>query len=179
MEFSTEFKGREEEIADMFAATFTDSEGAEEGTLIGGLVREILIGTPDADLHVFIARSDGAIVGAAIFSRLRYAGDARSVFILSPMAVATGRQGAGIGRDLLRHALGALRDAGVEIAVTYGDPAFYGQVGFRPMTEEIAPAPLPLTHPEGWIGQSLTGAELTPLRGPCACVTALDKPALW
>ena len=179
MEISGQFKGREEEIADMVAATFTDSEGAEEGALIGGLVRRLLTATPEEDLFVFTGRADGAIVAAAIFSRLTYAEDARAVFILSPMAVATDRQGEGLGRELLRHALGALREAGVDIAVTYGDPAFYGQVGFRPLTEEIAPPPLPLSQPEGWIGQSLTGAALTPLRGPCTCVTALDVPALW
>jgi predicted N-acetyltransferase YhbS len=179
MEFSKNFQGCEQEIADLFAATFAASEGAEEGALIGGLVRNLLSGTAEPDLFVFTALEGTTIVGAAIFTRLTYARDPRRVFILSPMAVATDRQGEGIGQSLLIHALAALREAGVDVAMTYGDPAFYGKVGFMPMTEAAAPAPLPLSHPEGWMGQSLTGAEMTPLQGPCTCVAALNDPAFW
>ena len=75
--------------------------------------------------------------------------------------------------------LDALRQEGVDIAVTYGDPAFYGRVGFKPVSEADLPAPQPLGQPQGWIAQSLTDAPLTPLRGPARCVAAFDDPALW
>jgi hypothetical protein len=38
---------------------------------------------------------------------------------------------------------------------------------------------LALSHPEGWIGQSLNGKEFTPLKGPARAVTALNDPDLW
>ena len=101
------------------------------------------------------------------------------MFLLSPLAVATARQGFGIGQELLGQALEALRSDGVDVVATYGDPAFYGKVGFEPVSEDRARAPLPLSQPIGWIGQSLSGGQLTPLKGPGTCVAALNDPALW
>lgn len=179
MDFASGGKGREPEIIDLFTATFTASEGAEEGVMIGGLARDLMGSTPAEDLYVFTAEVDGAMVGAIIFSRLTYAQDPRAVFVLGPVAVATDHQGQGIGQRLIAHGLAALRDAGVDIAITYGDPGFYSRVGFVPMTEAFAAAPFKLSHPEGWLGQSLTGQALTPLRGPARCVEALGAPVFW
>jgi predicted N-acetyltransferase YhbS len=179
MDFSTGFKGGEEAIIDLFIATFTASEGADEGALIGELVRNMLGTTADDDLFVFTAAEAGAIVGAILFSRLTYDNDDRSVFVLGPAAVAPDHQRKGIGQRLISHGLEALRDAGVDIAVTYGDPNYYSRVGFAPISEAQAPAPFALNHPEGWLGQSLTDQALTPLQGPCRCVGALHDPVFW
>ena len=179
MEFSTGFKGREQEIIDLFSATFAASEGAEEGALIGGLVRNLLGGTAEEDLFVLTADEAGAIVGGVIISRLTYEQDGRTVFVLAPVAVATDQQGKGVGQRLLNHALAALRDAGVDIAVIYGDPNYYSKVGFTPITEAFAQAPFALNRPEGWLGQSLTDRKMTPLKGPSRCVAALNDPVFW
>ena len=179
MDFSNKTVGVEEQIIDLFATTFAASESAEEGALIGNLVAKLLSKTPQGDIYVFTAHDDGEILGGAIFSRLIYADDPRSVFILSPMAVSNDRQGEGIGQALLKHALAELRDDGVAVAITYGDPAFYGKVGFLPLDDETAASPLPLSFPVGWIGQSLTGEPLNPLKGKCTCVAALNDPAIW
>jgi len=172
-------QGREREIVDLFRAVFTASEGAAEGALIGDIARNLLDGTPGEDLFVFTAAEDGAIVGAIIFSRLSYEGDGRDVFVLGPVAVATDRQGQGIGQRLIAHGLAALRAAGVDIAITYGDPNYYGKLGFAPITEDLAPAPFKLKQPHGWLGQSLSGGGMPALEGPCRCVAALDDPAFW
>jgi predicted N-acetyltransferase YhbS len=179
MEFSNLFKGREAEIARLFERTFTASEGAEEGALIGGLARDQMARTADGDIHVVTASDGGTLVGGAIFTRLNYENDTRSVFILGPVAIAPDRQGEGIGQALLTHGLDTLRTAGIDVALTYGDPGFYSRVGFAPITETDVPAPFPLQHPEGWLGQSLTGAALAPLRGPARCVEAFDDPVFW
>jgi putative acetyltransferase len=110
---------------------------------------------------------------------MSYAGDARQVFVLAPVAVATDRQGQGVGTALIRHGLDALRARGVDVALTYGDPAYYGRIGFRPITTEIAAAPYPLQFPHGWLGQALDGGPLRPLVGEVACVPALADPAFW
>lgn len=179
MEFSNTWDGISDRIVDLFTATFSASEGAEEGALIGELVRNLLGGTPQEDIYVFAAIEHGEVIGCAIFSRLNYSDDPRSVFILSPMAVATDRHGKGIGQALLKHALAELRDFDVDVAITYGDPAFYGKVGFMRIDEETAAAPLPMSFPEGWIGQSLTDEPLKALKGKCTCVAALNDPAIW
>jgi len=176
---TSDVDGRQAQIAELFVQTFTASDGAEEGAMVGGLVSALLAEMAQGDVVVFVAEDEGRIVAGAIFSRLRYGTDPRHVMILSPMAVASDRQGQGIGQRLLTEALATLRAAGVDVAMTYGDPAFYGKVGFEPVAQDVVPAPLPLSQPEGWIGQSLTGNEIMPLRGPCTCVSALSDPSIW
>ncbi|MBN2759068.1 MAG: N-acetyltransferase [Rhodobacteraceae bacterium] len=178
MEFTTDIP-QPQAIVDLFRATFTASEGADEGAVIGEFVTALLSTTPPEDISVFSAIAGGTVQACAIFTRLRFAEDTRTAFILSPMAVATAQQGKGLGQKLLRDAFEQLRDAGVDIALTYGDVNFYGRVGFRQINESMAQAPLPLSHPEGWLARSLTEAELTPLKGASTCVSASDDPALW
>lgn len=179
MEFKTGHKGREAEIVDLFTATFTASEGEEEGTLIGELVRNLLDSTDEKDLVVFTAEDDGTIIGGIVFSRLTYEQDERTVLVLAPVAVATDQQGKGVGQRLLTHGLTSLRSAGVEIVVTYGDPNYYARVGFLPISEAEAQPPFPLNHPEGWMAQSLTERVMAPLKGPSRCVEALNNPVFW
>nr|WP_296749490.1 N-acetyltransferase [Thioalkalivibrio sp.] len=179
MEFKTGHKGREAEIIDLFTVTFAASEGAEEGALIGELVRNLLDSTDEKDLVVFTAENDGTTVGGIVFSRLTYEQDERTVFVLAPVAVATDLQGKGIGQRLLTHGLTSLRSAGVDIVVTYGDPNYYAKVGFLPTREADAQAPFPLNHPEGWMAQPLTERVLAPLKGPSRCVEALNNPVFW
>ncbi|MCC1482586.1 GNAT family N-acetyltransferase [Roseibaca sp. Y0-43] len=178
MEFTTDM-AQPQAIIDLFRATFTASEGAEEGAVIGDFVTALLSTTPAEDIFVFSALEEGTVHACAIFTRLRFAEDARRAFILSPMAVATAQQGRGLGQKLLRHAFEQLRGAGVDVALTYGDINFYGRVGYQQIDEAMAQAPLPLSYPEGWLAQSLTDAELTPLQGAATCVPALNDPALW
>lgn len=179
MDFAADRSDETDMIADVFHATFTASEGPDEGALIGGLVRHLLVETPVDDLRVFTARTDDTLCGAILFTRLRFEADPRRVMLLSPVAVAPSWQGKGVGRGLIRHAIGDLRGEGVEIVVTYGDPAFYGRLGFIPVSERVLPAPYPLQHPEGWQAQSLDGKRLTPVSGPARPVPAFADPALW
>ena len=179
MEFATQYNDRKREISDLFKVTFTTSEGVEEGALIGSFVEKMLATTDAADIFVFSALQSGVLAGAAIFTRMRYPQDERTVFILSPMAVASTQQGKGIGQKLLTFGLNTLKDNGVDVALTYGDIDFYSKVGFRHISTTDAQPPLPLTYPEGWLGESLTNGPLEPLQGSSVCVDALNDPALW
>lgn len=179
MEITSGFTGREQALVDLFARTFADSEGPQEGRLIGGLVHDLLTRTPPSDIRAFCVEQNGATVGAAIFTRLTYPEDRHIVFLLSPMAIAPGQQKQGIGQALLTHALDALRHEGIGIAITYGDPNYYAKVGFRPLPQDQARAPLPLSMPNGWIGQSLTQGPMPTLQGPSRCVCALNRRDIW
>lgn len=179
MNYTTDYEPHAEAIANLFTATFTASEGPEEGALIGDLARRLIAETPAEDIRVVTAWEDGALLGGIFFTRLSYEGDPRTVFMMAPVAVATEHQGKRIGQRLIAYGLDELRKEGVDIAVTYGDPAFYGRVGFMPVSEANLPAPQPLGQPQGWIAQSLTEEPLTPLLGPSRCVAAFDDPALW
>jgi putative acetyltransferase len=179
MKISSNPTGRQQELIDLFKATFTASEGAGEGSLIADLVRKQLGETPKDDIHVFAAEEDGAFLGACVFTRLTYAQDERTVFVLAPVAVMTERQGQGIGQTLLRQGLNVMRDTGTDVVMTYGDPDFYQKVGFQPVSEDDAPAPFKLQFPHGWLCQSLTDRPWSAFCGPSRCVPALNNPVFW
>jgi len=179
MDFHSGHASRESDICDLFLATFTASEGPEEGAIICDLVRKLIETTPDQDLSVWCAYEDEELLGCIFFSRLVFAQDERTAFILSPVAVKTDRQKTGIGQNLIAHGLDKLHQNRVDFVTTYGDPNYYSKAGFRQITEEFAQAPLKLSFPEGWLGQSLAGAHQGPLIGVSSCVPALNKPELW
>ncbi|WP_136443982.1 GNAT family N-acetyltransferase [Pacificoceanicola onchidii] len=179
MHITTDYKDKTGAILALFSDTFTASEGAEAGAVIGQLVQDMLAALPPEDMSVFSAVEDGAVLGCVLFTRMTYPEDGRTVFILSPAAVATGHQGRGLGQRLITGALEVLRQAGVEIVLTYGDIAFYGRVGFAPITEAQARPPQPLSYPEGWLGRALPDGAFAPLAGPSRCVPPLEDPAHW
>lgn len=179
MQYLTGHAGQDQAIIALFNDTFAASEGAAEGALIGEFVRDLLASTPRDDLFVFNAAEGGVLVASNCFSRLVFAGDDRIVFILSPVAVATDWQKKGVGRQLLSFGLEALRRAGVDYAITYGDPNYYRRVGFQPISQAEAPPPMRLSHPQGWLGQALDETARLPLKGASHCVPALNRPDLW
>jgi predicted N-acetyltransferase YhbS len=65
------------------------------------------------------------------------------------------------------------------VAITYGDPSFYSKVGFQPLSENSIRAPLKLSIPEGWLGQSLNVNSIPTLNERPTCVKAFNDPALW
>ena len=165
-------------IESLFVLVFTNSEGEREGFLIGELVSELITSTDSRDLRGFVAVSEGQMVGAIFFSRLTFANDI-DVFILSPVAVHTDHQGMGIGQALITHGLREMKKTGTVFVTTYGDPAFYCKVGFHHLSQEMIEAPLELSQPEGWLGQSLSGGSIETVLGTCSCVKALDNPVYW
>ncbi|MCL1068627.1 N-acetyltransferase [Shewanella olleyana] len=167
-----------DDVIELFTQSFGDAEGEAEGKVIGHLVSELIVTTPTADLQGFMASIEGKIVGSIFFSRLTLANDINA-FILSPVAVSTAYQAKGIGQQLINFGLKQLKDNGVELVFTYGDPNYYVKVGFNPISEDCIKAPLVLTYPEGWLAQSLVGAEIEPIEGDSFCVDALNEQLYW
>lgn len=177
MKYSAFDFGQSQEVIDLFTCVFSDSEGKDEGKLIGRFVSE-LIKTDAQDVLGFVATDQAKVVGSIFFSRLAFQ-DNTNAFILSPVAVDTSYQGKGIGQQLIRFGIQYLKEQDVKLVFTYGDSNFYQKVGFEPVSEELIKAPLKLTHPEGWLGQSFTEGKITPKAGPTQCVEALNNPELW
>ena len=165
-------------IAELFASVFTDSEGEAEGALIGQLAKNLFEKTDEHDLFNFVADDDGRIIGSIFFSRLDF-GNGTEAFILAPVAVHSDYQGKGIGQALINYGLGELKDKGVSVVLTYGDPMFYNKVGFLQINHHTIKAPFKLSQPEGWLGQSLAGDSIKTLSGSCTCVEALSNPVYW
>lgn len=166
-------------VVELFERTFTASEGSEEGRAIGTLVRDLLTKTPASALMAPLSFDGDTLVGATIYTPLTFEQDDRRVMLLLPVAVAPTHQRRGIGQDLILRGLDILRERGIDVAVTDGDPGFYGKVGFVPVSETVLPAPLPLSQPEGWLAQSLTGGAIARFRPPSRCALALDATTYW
>ena len=178
MKFSKYNPNNADEIEQLFIKTFSDSEGPSEGELIGRLVKDMMAGTDANDLYCFIATENEQIIGGVFFTKMIFESGINA-FILSPMATLTDHQGKGVGQKLINFGLKTLKEDGVELAITYGDPNFYSKVGFGVITEEVVPSPLKLSYPEGWLAQSLVGGKIEPITGKSHCVAALNKPEIW
>ncbi|WP_066014969.1 GNAT family N-acetyltransferase [Endozoicomonas atrinae] len=183
MEFSVYNPGETDEIRNLFTRTFTDSESEAEGIMVGNLAYEVMNTTNNSDLFVFVARDHSRppgeqVAGCIIFSRLTFDSDI-DAFLLSPVAVSTDHQGKGTGQALINFGLSTLKDNGTKLVFTYGDPNYYSRTGFGPVSETVIKAPLPLSHPEGWLGQSLVSKEIEPIDGKPQCVEAMNKPEIW
>lgn len=179
MRFICNPTGRQADIAELFRHTLTSSEGESEGHAIGELVEQILTHTPSEDLWVFVAQEADDIVGCILFTRMRYSQEDRLVFLLAPVAIVPTYQCQGLGQQLIREGISKLRESGVAVALTYGDPAFYGKTGFQPVTEVDVPAPYSLTQPHGWQAMALDSVEPVKLRGIAQCVSAFNVPGHW
>ncbi len=162
----------------LFVSVFSEAEGEQEGALIGNLVEDMMASTDSRDLYGFVAVGEKRILGAIFFTRLTFDEDI-NVFVMAPVAVRTDHQGMGIGQALITHGLREMEQKGVSYVTTYGDPSFYGKVGFQPISQDAIAAPLELSQPEGWLGQSLTEDEIEAILGKPTCVKALNDPAYW
>ena len=178
MKLSTYDLGKKQEIKKLFTTVFSDSEGEAEGLLIGDLVLDLINTTAPQDLYGFVALDGGKIIGSIFFSRLKFEKQINA-FLLSPVAVHTQFHGQGIGQKLINFGISHLKEQNVELIFTYGDPNFYAKVGFQPVLEDVIKAPLALTFPEGWLGQSLVGDEIPAIAGNSTCVAALNNPKYW
>lgn len=178
MKLSPYKKSDKSEIQQLFTKTFSDSEGQSEGVLIGRLVLDLMNETDPRDIFGFIATENEEIIGSIFFTRLSFDAPVEA-FLLSPVAVHTNHQGKGFGQGLIHFGIDRLKEKGVKLVFTYGDPNFYSKLGFGLISEDTAKAPFELTQPEGWLCQSLEGGEIGPLSGCSRCVKALNKPEYW
>ena len=113
---------------------------------------------PDTEAVVsLIAEIDAEIVGNINFARGN-AGDV-SVALLAPLAVTPARHRQGVGSQLIRAGLVAMREAGVALVCVLGDPAYYGRFGFNTESDVEPPYALPEEWSAAWQSQYLKGAN--------------------
>lgn len=168
-----------QEVTHLFTQTFTDSEGKTEGDLIGNLAHDLMTKSDKSTLRVFIAQEKNVLVGCIFFSEITFQKSSQKAYLLAPVAILTQYQGKGIGKKLIHFAHDILKKEGVDIVITYGDIRFYKKVGYLPISEEIIQAPLKLSHPEGWLAQSLKKISLQPIPGNSFCIKAFQNPKYW
>ena len=166
------------EIVRLVQDSFTASAGEVEGTLVATLADK-LASAIDGDAVLCVgAKDDDGLAGVIFLSRLRF-GETAVVYLLSPVAVHARRQRAGVGQALINAGIAELKRRGAAVFVTYGDPAYYSKTGFQPLSETVIRAPLELSMPHGWLGQSLTGSPIPSLAGRPTCAEPFNDPSLW
>jgi predicted N-acetyltransferase YhbS len=126
----------------------------------------------------FGAYENDTLVGSIFFTRLKF-NNPILIYMLAPVAVHIDYQGKGIGQSLINYGLSELKKRAVSIVVTYGDPSFYSKVGFQALSEDRVQAPLKLSMPFGWLGQSLTADPIPAIDGRPACVKEFNNPVYW
>jgi predicted N-acetyltransferase YhbS len=171
-------KNSHQAVTNLFTSVFTSSEGEKEGKLIGNLASELASGIDNQKIICFGTYEEEAIIGAIFFTRLCF-NDDTLVYMLAPVAVSTEHQGKGVGQGLIKYGLNELRKCSVNFAITYGDPSFYFKVGFEPLSENVIQAPLTLSMPIGWLGQSLTAQPIPTINERPTCVKEFNDPVYW
>ncbi len=78
-----------------------------------------------------VAETDGAMIGHVAVSPVALSDGATGWFGLGPISVLPEFQRRGVGSQLMREALGTLRERGAAGCVVLGEPAFYGRFGFN------------------------------------------------
>ena len=171
-------KSAQNEITELFTSVFTASEGESEGQLIGNLASSLSSNIDNQEILCLGAYEGESLIGSIFFTRLRF-NQAILVYMLAPVAVSTDHQGKGIGQALINYGLAELKNRAVDVAITYGDPSFYSRTGFEPLSEDVMKAPLTLSMPHGWLGQSLTGGPVPAVSDRPACVREFNDPRYW
>ena len=82
----------------------------------------------------FVAEIDGKIVGNIVYTKSfieRSDGSKCTVISLGPISVLPSHQKLGIGRRLIEHSTKVAADLGYKAVINFGDPRYYGRLGFR------------------------------------------------
>lgn len=178
MNFRILDRNSKEEVASLFTSVFSSSEGEQEGRLIGSLASGLAARIDNQEIICIGAYEDAAMIGTIFFTRLRF-DEPIEAYMLAPVAVSTAHQGRGVGQALISFGLHELKNRSATVVVTYGDPAFYSKVGFQALSEDVIQAPLPLSMPEGWLGQHLSGEAIPILKSRPACVQEFQNHDYW
>lgn len=119
-----------EESLRLVQDVFTESENAHNALEVRRLVEE----TRAANLYVpeldLIMLEDDAVIGSAVFSRLRLTGDTHTILLLAPVAVRTDRQRRHVSKELIEYGFGKARAMGYPAVLVEGNPANYRSRGF-------------------------------------------------
>ena len=178
MKYKVLDKINQNEVTELFTSVFATSEGEEEGKLIGNLVSKLSSNIDNEAIICFGAYENNSLIGSIFFTRLQF-NKSILIYMLAPVAVSTEYQGNGIGQNLINYGLSELKKRSVNVAITYGDPSFYTKVGFEPLSENVIQAPLKLSMPMGWLGQSLTEDPIPSINERPKCVKEFNDPVYW
>lgn len=178
MNYQTIDKSKQKDVTDLFTSVFISSEGDNEGDLIGNLSSGLASSIDNEEIICFGVYENETLIASIFFTHLKF-NNPIQVYMLAPVAVSTENQGKGIGQALINYGINELKKRSAYVVVTYGDPSFYSKVGFQELSENVIQAPLKLSMPFGWLGQSLTGEPIPTINERPLCVKEFNDPVYW
>lgn len=119
-------------------------------------------GVPHDPALSFVAFAGETLIASVRLTPIRI-GD-RPALLLGPLAVKPAYKGRGAGKQLVRIALQAARDAGHRVVLLVGDEPYYGPLGFVRLGREAITLPAPV-DPDRVLVAGLTPDALDGLGG--------------
>lgn len=117
---------------DLVQAVFTESENAESGKLVRGLVEEIRAKkyyVPELELIMVDEKDE--VIGYAMFSRFHIEGKyEEELLMLTPVAVKTELQRQHISKELIEYGFLKAKEMGYKVVIVEGNPQNYNARGF-------------------------------------------------
>ncbi|MBP1850081.1 GNAT family N-acetyltransferase [Rhizobium halophytocola] len=113
-------------IGTVTAQAFTDkwySDGSEPAIIVRLRTAGVLAVS-------LVAEGEGAVIGHIGFSPVELSGGEKGWYALGPVAVRPDWQGTGIGGELVRRGIDALRERDAAGCVLVGAPKYYRRFGF-------------------------------------------------
>jgi putative acetyltransferase len=130
----------------------------DEADLIDGLRHEGVV------LLSLVAEFDSKVIGHILFSRMTVETNREplAAVSLAPMAVLPEHQRRGVGSQLVRRGLDALREQGERVVLVLGHEEYYPRFSFTPEKARYLANPFP---PEAFMALELVDGALAGIRG--------------
>ena len=152
----------------------------EESKVISNLASDLSSETASPSIRSLVAEVDKQVIGYVSYSPIFLRSDASfSGYILAPLAVSPEHQKQGVGSRLISTGVDMLGADGVDVLLVYGDPEYYGRLGFREEVGRSFVPPYPLEYRFGWLGMMLNETAIPETPRNFECVAALSKSDLW
>lgn len=154
---------------ELVETVFTESEGAEEGKMVRGLVEEIRSKKyylPELEL-IMVDENDSP-VGYVMFSRFHIEGKYEDEFLLlTPAAVKTELQRQHISKELIEYGLKRAKELGYKVVMVEGNPRNYNPRGFKTSADYgiVAAESVHLPAPQCLMVQELIPGALEHMKG--------------
>ena len=117
---------------DLVQAVFTESENAESGKLVRGLVEEIRAKKYYVpELELIMINENDEVIGYVMFSRFHIEGKyEEELLMLTPVAVKTELQRKHISKELIEYGFLKAKEMGYKVVIVEGNPQNYNSRGF-------------------------------------------------
>ena len=163
-------------ILQVIETAFSD----EENKVIMNLAQELSREVTSPSIRSLVAEVDNQVIAYVSYSPIYLKSDSSIVgYILAPLAVSPEHQKQGVGSNLINFGIDMLTRDGVGVLLVYGDPAYYGSLGFKEEIGHSFVPPYTLQYPFGWAGMMLNDTAVPERPIQFECVSALSKPDLW